>query len=268
MANASLITDSNALLPDPTPPCVTILPILIHLPGGDLRGDDRGSLHRLYEALERGESVKSSAPTPADYVYAIEEAPADEVMVITPAQEFTTMLRNAEIAAATSSKRVVAVDSRTAAAAQGLIAWRVWEAIEAGANLDQAVSVAREAIPRAELVAKIQTLDLIRRSGRVPSTDVDRAQQLGVQPVFRLYSGAIEALGMPQSTNAALKGIARAWETHAGRAAKRTVVFHAAASDQAVELQKLIGNSDPVTEFSPAMAVHTGAGVAGVAWLK
>src|SRR5947208_7945840 len=117
-----IIPDSSACLPDALvrrlP--VTVLPIMIHLPSGDLL-DGMGEAGPLvYRALARGETVKSSAPSPLEYLAAIEQSDGD-VVVITPATEFTAMYRSAAVAAEISGPRVSVVDSRTAAAAHGLV---------------------------------------------------------------------------------------------------------------------------------------------------
>src|SRR5438046_176574 len=129
MTAVALITDSSACLPA-RPPVVDVVPVVIHLPDGDVVGDAPAAVDRVYEALRRREPVKSSAPSAVEYLAAIEEAPADDIVVITPAEEFTTMYRNACVAAELAAERVAVVDSRTAAAAHGLV---VEEAAEAAA---------------------------------------------------------------------------------------------------------------------------------------
>src|SRR5688572_23475110 len=101
MRSVALVTDSSACVPLDLPDVerIRVLPIQIHLRSGDISDATEGAADLVYEALARGEPVKSSAPTTLEYLTAMEEAPADSVLVITPAAEFTGMHRNAAVAA-------------------------------------------------------------------------------------------------------------------------------------------------------------------------
>ncbi len=269
MGDVRVVTDTSACLPADVAgrPDLRVVPVTIHLPRGDVRGDSSEAARLVYESLARGEEVKSSAPSALEYLAAIEEPGADEVLVIVPAPEFTVMHRNARLAAGLARRPVQVVDSRTAAAAQGLVVTAALEAIEAGADLAQAALVAEAASRRAHLVAALEELRFIRRSGRVPAPALELADRLGIRPVFRLRDGAVERLGVPRSEEAALRRIVRE-ATRAGLArAHRSAAFHAACPERAERLRTLLGGSDYVVEFSPAMGIHTGPGVVGVAWL-
>jgi DegV family protein with EDD domain len=264
-----IVTDSSACLRDDVLGLpITVLPIVIHLASGDLRDGmgDAGPL--VYGALRRGESVKSSAPAALDYLAAIEQVEGD-VVVITPATEFTAIYRNAAVAAEIAKPRPVPViDSRTAAAAHGLVVLAAARVAAAGGTIEQVIQAAEDAGRRAELVAALDGVDFIKRSGRVPSVALELAHHLGIRPVFRLREGTVERLGVPRSLPAALRRIRK--EAAAGGLAEAAsaFVFHAAAPDRAEELNGMLGGSRDVTEFSPSMGIHTGPGVVGVAWLR
>jgi DegV family protein with EDD domain len=269
MPPTSLISDSSAcLLPEAARRFgISVLPIVIHLPSGDIRDGMQEAGAVVYLSLARGESVKSSAPTTLEYLAAMEGTEGDPV-VVTPAAEFTAMYRNAAVAAEISARPVAVVDSRTAAAAHGLVVLAAAEVAAAGGGTEAVVRAAEDAGRRAELVAALADVEHLKRSGRVPSVALDLARQLGIRPVFRLNGGAVERLGVPRSAPAALRRIRReAMARGLDRAGVR-VVFHAANPDGAEELRELVGGSDYVTEFSPSMGIHTGPGVVGVAWLR
>jgi DegV family protein with EDD domain len=270
MTSVALLTDSSACLPLAPPPDtrIRVLPIRIHLRARDILDGSPSASELVYGALARREPVKSSAPTTVEYMTAIEEAPTDAVVIITPATEFTGMHRNAAVAAEISGRPAIVVDSRTAAAAQGLVALAAAEAADAGGSLEDVVAVARDAVRRAELVAALESIDFIERSGRVGPIALGLAKQLGIHPVFRLKDGAVERLGVPRSGEAVLNRIRK--ETHArGLAtASRTTFFHAQRAEAALRLRDRMGTAGTVTEFSPSMGIHTGPGVIGVAWLR
>jgi DegV family protein with EDD domain len=270
MSGVVLVTDSSACLPPELADrsSLRILPIVIHLPSGDLRDGMEDAPRLVYEALARDEPVKSSAPSTLEYLTAMEEAEGDGVVVITPATEFTVMYRNAAVAAEICRRPAAVVDSRTAAAAHGLVVTAALEAAEAGGSLEDVVAAAEDASRRAELVAALDGVDFIRRSGRVPSVALELARQLGVRPVFRLQGGAVERLGVPRSPEAAIRRIRKEALARGLGEAAGAVVFHAASPRRAEELRALLEGGGPITEFSPSMGIHTGPGVVGVAWLR
>jgi len=265
----SLVTDSSACLPAQAVRRygITVLPIVIHLPTGDLRDDTPEAGTMVYEAMARGEPVKSSAPSTLEYLAAMEQGEGD-VVVITPAAEFTAMYRNAAVAAEIAGGRAAVVDSRTAAAAQGLVTLAAADVAATGGSAGAVVRAAEDAGRRAELVAALDGLEHIKRSGRVPGVALELAHQLGIRPVFRLHAGTTERLGVPRSPAAALRRIRREATARGVERSPATMVFHAASLGRAEELRGLLGHGAPLTEFSPSMGIHTGAGVVGVAWLR
>jgi DegV family protein with EDD domain len=270
MRRVALITDSSACLP---PEVVEgddlrILPIVLHLPSGDIRGDTQLAAERVYRALAADEPVKSSAPSALEYLAAIEARDGGPVLVITPATEFTIMYRNACLAAELAGGPIIVLDSRTAAAAHGLVVHAAAKAAQAGASLEQIVRAAEDASRRAELVAALDRLEYIRRSGRVPSVALGFAEQLGIRPVFRLREGVVQRLGIARSEVAALRRIAKEAATRGFAGAASSAVFHAASPHRAEELRTMLGGSDFSCEFSPSMGIHTGPGVVGAAWLR
>jgi len=114
----------------------------------------------------------------------------------------------------------------------------------------------------------LDTLEFIRRSGRVPSVALDLAERLGVRPVFRLDGGRVERLGVPRSPEAALRRVRKEATLRGLSESPRSIVFHAASEERAGELRALLGGDPMVAEFSPSMGIHTGPGVVGVAWLR
>jgi DegV family protein with EDD domain len=264
----TLITDSSACIPGDTVRRlgISLVPILVTIENEEFPDGVEPGV--LYEALERGRAVKSAAPTPVDYLDAIERAPDGAVVVLTPAAEFTHMHRNARLAADMSERAVTVVDSRTATAGHGLVALAAAEVAARGGGVDDVVAAAEDAGRRAELVACLESLEYLRQSGHVPAIALGLANHLQVRPVFRMRGGTAERMGLPRSERAALGRIAKAWREGSGRSAPQPAVFHAGRPERARELATMLGGAAFVTEFSAAMAIHTGPGVVGAAWLR
>jgi DegV family protein with EDD domain len=268
---AALITDSSACIPRAVLRRfgITVVPIQVVVGGEEFRDGVDLDRRKLYRALERGMAVKSSAPSPLDYLDAIEAVPEDATpVVVTPAAEFTRMNANAAHAAELAGRRVTVVDSRSATAGHGLVVLAAAEAGRSG-SVDDVVAAAEDAAGRAELVACLESLEHLRQSGHLPAMAIGLANHLGVRPVFRMRDGTAERLALPRSEGSALARVVSEWRAGGGPRAQAAAVFHAGRPERAATLAELLGGrASFITEFSAAMAIHTGPGVTGVAWLR
>lgn len=267
MEAVALVTDSSACLPAGAAQAlgVRVLPITVHLPGADLPDDDVDLPQRVYQAVQRDEPVKSSPPSVAEYLAIVEEAAADVVVVVTPAVEFTSMHAHAVVASGLAARRVVAVDSRSAAAGQGLVVQAGAEAARAGAPLGTVLAAIEEASSRVDLVASASVLEPLRRSGRVPGVSPAGAEE--GRTVFRMRQGLVERVAGARSAAGAMRAVEDEWAAHGGPQAGAAVVFHADCEPLALGLARRLGTEVAPVRCSAAMGLHTGPGVVGVAWL-
>ncbi|MFB3738788.1 MAG: DegV family protein [Candidatus Velamenicoccus archaeovorus] len=267
--SCTIVTDSSACLGRRSAETlgVRVLPIELFVGGVEVAGDDDAAARIVDAALARGEPVKSSAPSVSAYLSAIEDAPTEDVIVLTPAREFTAMTANAVLAATLTDKRVHVIDTRTASGPQGLIAARCARMARDGAPVDEVVTAAATATGHAELVAALAHLDVLRASGRIEAGALAFAEHLGVRPVFRLHDGRVERLGLPTSEEAALRRI----RTEAFRLGFRpgcdAMLLHLGSLELAERLGRQLGCEAPISTFSPAIAAHAGRELVGLAWL-
>jgi DegV family protein with EDD domain len=242
-------------------------------PDGDLRvvpvgvlftdleaGDGDVDPTDVYRRLDRGEAVKSHAPPPAAYLEAVETGDHSGALVLTPAHEFTVMAHNARVAAELATRPTVVVDTRTAAAGQGLVVRAALAAARAGAGLDEVSDVAREAAARVELVAAILDSSQLEHTGHVhrSGTSVHRHAMIA-----RFRDGQVVPLA---AAGDPLRAVATAWRRGQGHA-DTTLVFHSAQQSRADRLRRLVATTEPVLTCSAAMGAHVGPGLVGAAWL-
>lgn len=263
------MTDSSTCLPPELLDKLGIVtvPVTVHLPGAS-GVDGTGELSgRISQAIEQDQLVRSTHPYITDYLAAIEDAGADEVVIVTPAMEFAAMFRNASLATELTARRAVVVDSRTAAAGEALVVLAGAEVASSGAGLDEVVAAVEDASRRVDLVATLSSLDPLRRSRRVPARVLRGAAFEGTRTLFRMHDGTVELLGEVEGEEAAFGAIGASFEEGGGRDVERATVFHADSPEAAARLCETLGRVDFVSGFSAAMQLHTGPGVIGAAWL-
>jgi len=257
-----VVTDSTGVFPGGDDPCVRVVPVVLLFADGDAL-DGEVPAAEVYRRLADGDVVKSQAPSPAAFLAAIEEGEHAGAVVLTPAQEFTVMLRNARQASELTVRPHAVLDTRTASAGQAIVVRAAAAAAREGAPLAQVVRAARDAIDRVELVAAMLDVHHLEHSGRVDHEVLDRRGATAGALVARFLHGQVVpvvAKGEP------IRAIASIWRDGGGRP-EDAVVFHGAQPELAARLGELVG-VDEVVACSPAMGVHVGPDIVGLAWLR
>lgn len=272
----AVVTDSAASLPSdlrsghdiPVVPISTII-------GDRPYADGEIALEDVIERLDEG--VSTSAPSPGEWAAAIEAAlhRADDVLVLTIAASMSGTHNAAVLAADTVEGNVRVLDTRTAAGAQALVVLAAARVADGGGSLDEVEAAAKEVAGEVRLVATVDRLDQLVRSGRVPNLAGVAGRYLGVNPLFEFRDGKAKPLRPAFSRDAALDRIVAACharrERLGGDGRLHVAALHAADESTA---ERLLGaatfDEEPaeafIGSFSPGMVAHTGPGLAGLAW--
>jgi DegV family protein with EDD domain len=163
------------------------------------------------------------------------------------------------------------LDSATAGGAEALVVLAAARAASSGASLAEVEAHARSVAREVRLVASVPNLDHLVRSGRVPGVAGWAGRRLGINPLFEFRGGRVKRLRPALSREAALERMV-SMVTRGERSGARLHLgaLHALAPETATELFDRVAGLDPteafVGEFGPVMVVHTGPGLAGLAW--
>lgn len=269
--SVSIVTDSAAALPADLAARAGVVVVPMWL---TFRGEPEPEGQRPLEELVAEVGVQTSAPTPGEFETAVKDVlrANDGVLVLTIASSMSATHDAAVVAAQSVGGPVRVVDTRTAGGAEALVVLAAAEAAQAGKSLDEVVARANAVIERVRLVATIPTLDHLVRSGRVPGIAGWAGRRLGINPLFEFRNGKVQRLRPALSPEAALDRIVSF--VHRSRvegARLHVAALHALAVDTAEELlARVTADVEPATsfvgEFGSVMVVHTGPGLAGLAW--
>jgi DegV family protein with EDD domain len=273
----AVITDSaSSLAPElAAEHNVTVVPLHLMVGGEAVTNGDLS----LAEVVARwDEGITTAAPSPGEFVDAVKRAGAEEAVVLTVASRVSGVWNAARLASDAAGVPMSIVDTETAAGAQALVVLAAADAASSGAPRPDVEAAARDAIDRVRLLAVVDGLDYLVRSGRVPGVAGWAGRMLGLQPLFEFRHGAARRLRPATSREAALARILAHWRrsrTQAMPGGRLHVAgLHAAAEADAEVLVKRVKDElapeAPVTElileFSPVMVAHTGPGLVGLAW--
>ena len=165
---------------------------------------------------------------------------------------------------------VTVIDSRAVTMAQGLLVMEAAEAAQAGTGYAEIVALIRDLVPRAGLVGVLDTLEHLKKGGRIGSAQALLGSMLAIKPIITLRDGKVAEEGRQRTRAKALDATAKIVLDAAPFS--RLAVASGAAEDLAVLLSKIEGvtsDAELVTaEIGPVVGTHGGPGVIGVCWIR
>lgn len=272
-------TDSVACIPsrDAEELGVEVVPFPVLFGTGSYRDGVDMSPEEFYSRLAVEEELPTtSAPSPADYAAAcvrLAERGCDEAVIVTLSEKLSMAVDNARAAAREAPIPVHVVDSRMAAAPQGLLARAAARMGSEGASGSEIVEELDRLRPHSGLLAVIPDLRYLRRGGRIGRLAGFAGERLGIKPLVTFVDGEVGSAGMVRSLpDAHDRMIKRLLELGAAARTLEVAVMEAAAQADAALLRgRVEAEVSPAlldeVPFTPVMGVHTGPGVVGVAWL-
>ncbi len=242
--------------------------------GVDIQPDE------FYRLLAQGKpsTLSTAAPQPSHFLEAFLAAGerAQDVLCLTLSARFSATYGSAcaavELAnGRMSDKRVKVIDSQAAAGGSGLIALAAARGASMGQSLDQVVAGVERLVPRVNLLAFLDTLRYLRRSGRVRKLEAWAGSVLSIKPLTELRLGEARMLERPRSRARATERLLEIMVQRVGRSPVRVNVMEADAPEDARALSRRIESGFNcrellVSQFTPVMGLHTGPGLLGVAF--
>ena len=241
--------------------------------GIDIDPDD------FYRVLLQDKVVPTTtAPQPQEFLAGLLAASefASNVLCITVASRFSVANRSAQAAVEMAGDglthcRVRVVDSQAAAGALGLIALAAARWADEGCDLGQVSGRVDRLIPRLNMLAFLESFDYLNRSGRVSKIKAWTGSLLGVRPLTELQGGQARLLERPRSRRRAMDRLVAITQQRVAGAPAVVNIMEAAASDDALVLERLIREVVDcrelfISQFTPVMGAHTGPGLLGVAF--
>lgn len=273
----AVVTDSSAYLPDGFAGRHSVHVVPLHVLIDDesgLDGVDTGPAE-LAAALADRRTVTTSRPNPGEFAALYRrllDAGADGVVSVHLSSELSGTWESARLAAGeVGVDRVRVVDSRTTVMGLGFAVLRA-AAVAAGGAGGAAVEAAATTVAgRTTTFFVVETLEYLRRGGRIGSAAAFFGTALSVKPLLHVVDGRIVPLEKVRTTNRAVARLVDlAGQAAADAGGVDLAVHHLAAHDRAVELATRLDERVPdssgcvVSELGAAIGAHTGPGMLGV----
>ena len=192
-----IITDSGFDIPGELDPRLTVIPLSItfgtttYADGVDITNN------RFYELLiESDELPKTSQATPYVYAQAFDEVKeaGDEAVVITLSSKLSGTYQSA-VTAASDYEGIYVVDSKNVTIGQGILVQYALKLAEEGYDAKVIAEALEDARERICLLALLDTLEYLKRGGRIPKSVGTIGELLSIKPVVGVEDGEVVMLG-------------------------------------------------------------------------
>jgi DegV family protein with EDD domain len=273
-----VVTDSTAYLPAGVTEAsrLSVVPLSVVVSGREGReGLDVTPADVAAALAERRGTVTTSRPAPEDFASAYRtllHGGASGVVSVHLSARLSGTYESAALGAKEFGDRVLVVDSATAGAAVGFVALAAADAADAAGDLDGVRTAAVAAAEMTSTLFYVDTLEFLRRGGRISAASAFVGTALSVKPILHVVGGEVV---LREKVRTAAKGLARLADLAAEAAGQSDVdiaVQHLDAGDRAAALhgeltQRLSGRlrRSYLSEVGAVVAAHTGPGVVGVA---
>jgi DegV family protein with EDD domain len=279
-----VVTDSTASLPPSVAQeaGIVVVPLQVVIGAEVLdEGSEGATPERVAAALKEWTPVSTSRPSPAvlgEVYRRCADQGATAIVSVHLSAEMSGTFESAQLAALDAPVPVVTVDTRQVGVATGYAALAAARAAAAGASAQEAAEAARACAESASSLFYVDTLEYLRRGGRIGATAALLGGALAVKPLLRISEGRVAPLERVRTSGRALARLeelaveAAAALSAAGSEVDATVA-HLANPDRAATLaahlterlaDRLGGREVTCGELGAVLGAHVGPGMIAV----
>ncbi len=267
-------TDSTADLPPEVVQelGITVVPLLVLFGDEAYRDGIDLSSEQFYERLATSTALPiTSQPPVGAFLEAYRKlaAQTDEIVSIhitaRASGTYESALQASKLVEAKT--RIQVVDSESASMGMGFQVTAAARAAREGARLDEVAAIARSVGRRVHILALLETLEYLRRGGRIGRAQAFLGSVLNLKPLLTIRDGVIHPVARVRTRARALDRIFR--DCMACGDLEQVAVMHGTTPDDAEVLAQRVRERLPdvpvhVGRLGPALGVHGGPGIIGM----
>lgn len=277
MSTVRIVTDSACDLPQAVADelGIVIVPLTIRIDGVEYV--DRADLTpaEFWAKCAAASSLpETAAPAPGQFEAAYRSLAADgasSVVVIDISGALSATMQSAELAARAVADliRVEVVDSQQVTLGLGLVVAEAARHARRGADHAEVVRIARDLASRTNVWGALDTLDNLKKGGRIGGAAAMLASALSIKPIIEVRDGKVEQGGKQRTRSKALAFLVD--KVQAAGQLEHLAVLHAACPDVdefVAQLRPHFGGDIVVGDIGPVVGSHAGPGTIGVAFTR
>jgi DegV family protein with EDD domain len=277
MSGVHIVSDSSCdLEPDDADQRnIEIVPLTIRF--GDEEFTDRQglSVEDFYKRMAASEALPQTAcPSPGAFEQAFRNARgagADAVVCLNISSALSNTFQSAQTAAAAceSDIAVHVVDSRSVSSGLGTLVLEAAKTAGDGGDVDAVLRRVDDLIPRTRVVAALNTLENLKKGGRIGGAKAMVGSILSIKPLIDISGGVVEEAGRARTRKRAMEWLYE--RLAAAGVIEDVAVMHSGAPD-IEEFLDLIAPVCPrstlrVGQMGAVIGTHGGPQMIGVSWI-
>jgi DegV family protein with EDD domain len=279
----AVLTDSTASIPEPMLAELDIRTVAYYIHRGQEVLRDLVTIQReefLSWLITAKVLPTTASPGPGDYFEAYKgllEEGHDEIVSIHMTSKGSGAYQAALVAQSMIKEQdpavhVEVIDTRNVSLCQGWMAIEAARAALAGLRLQEVVAKVKSMLPVTHMIQTADTLKYLYMGGRIGKATNLLGSLLNIKPLIGMEDGEIIPLGVARGRGHAYQAIANKVEATIGKGRARIAYVHAGAKQEVERLKAMVEDKVEVVEsfvaeLSPALAVHSGPGTAGLCFL-
>lgn len=282
MVDVAVLTDSCASIPEDLLERLHIRTVAYYIHRGQ-------EILRDLVTIQREEFLRwlmtarflptTASPGPGDYFEAyksLAEEGRDEIISIHMTSKGSGAYQAATVAQTMMQEeypdvRIEVVDTQSVSLCQGWMVIEAARAALAGLSLDLITASVKKMIPLTRMIQTADTLKYLYMGGRIGRAQQLVGSMLNIKPLIGMVEGVIVPLGRTHSRGQAYQRMAEMVAETVGKGRAKVAYVHAGALREVEKIRELVEAKvevveSLVAELSPALAVHTGPGTAGLCY--
>jgi len=263
-----IVTDSVADLPPEVVQelGITVVPLNVRFGEKVYRDGIDLTAEQFYERLKHSQILPvTSVPSPATFAEAYDKLAeeTDEILAIILSSKLSGTCEVAlqSIGLMKRKCRVEVIDSQSAIMGEGLVAITAARAAQAGASLDEVKDIAQRNVKRVEFRAAFDTLEYLKRGGRIGAAQALLGSVLKINPIIMIKDGVVHPAGRERSRTKAIDHLCHFAMGYAH--IEEMAIEDATTPDDAEMLAERLSVKFPKeriyrSKTSPVIGTHTG----------
>jgi DegV family protein with EDD domain len=275
--NTAVVLDSTADFPEAPErfPNWRVVPLYVLFGDESYRDYVELAPPEFYARLRTAEQLPTtSQPTPGDFLKTYEElGKYDRIYSLHISAVLSGTFQSATTAAAElGGEKVRTVDSESASAAIAMLGLAIQRRLERGTTDEEIDALVQRYRAGASLIFTVDTLEFLRRGGRIGRASAWAGQLLHVKPILTIEREVVPLKRVRGNQKAMQEFVTAFTSTTHDTPTLKVGIAHADAPSRATQLQKMVRHERPqaeieiVTTLGAVVGTHAGPGTVGFFW--
>jgi DegV family protein with EDD domain len=274
--NTAIVLDSTADFPEAPErfPNWRVVPLYVLFGDESYRDYVDLTPEQFYARLRTSESLPTtSQPTPGDFLTTYEGLNSYErIYSLHLSAALSGTYQSARTAAQELGDKVRVVDSESASAAIAMLGLAIQRRLDRGTTDDEVDELVRRFKEDAGLIFTVDTLEFLRRGGRIGRASAWAGNLLHVKPILTIKREVVPLKRVRGNQKAMQEFVSEFTSTSEDTSTLKVGIAHADAPQRAEQLKKMVHAERPhaeveiVTTLGAVVGTHAGPGTVGFFW--